>query len=148
MKPPVFSRALKRRKFDWLRVLSNHVYIYLRAINDGILDTYQLKSLDALLGESTKCCQHAESFVTQNIHYSSCGFTEAPLEELAVIKKDNKLYVDAFHGTGEHALFTDKLTKNSEQRTFSCCFFSLNSVWGMGTKFCKIVKFSKKVIFQ
>ncbi|KAK3705201.1 hypothetical protein QZH41_014001, partial [Actinostola sp. cb2023] len=61
----------------------------LRAINNGILDTYQLKSLDALL--------------------------EAPLEELAVIKKDNKLYVDAFEGDGKHAVTSTKIVKNSDQ---------------------------------
>ncbi|KXJ26579.1 FAD-dependent oxidoreductase domain-containing protein 2 [Exaiptasia diaphana] len=52
----------------------------LRAINNGILDTYQLKSLDALL--------------------------EAPIEQLAVVKKDNKLYVDAYDGDGSNAIPT------------------------------------------
>ena len=28
--------------------------------------------------------------------------TEAPIEEIAVIKKDGKLFVDAFDGTGEN----------------------------------------------
>ena len=35
-------------------------------------------------------------------------FAEAPIEEIAVIKRDGKLYVDAFDGTGENVVTPDQ----------------------------------------
>ena len=35
-------------------------------------------------------------------------FTEAPIEEIAVIKKNGKLYVDALDGSGENIVTTDQ----------------------------------------
>ncbi|XP_068672051.1 FAD-dependent oxidoreductase domain-containing protein 2-like [Montipora foliosa] len=72
----MFARS--RVRLSW----ETHYVGDLRAINNGILDTYQLKSLDALL--------------------------EAPIEEIAVIKRDGKLYVDAFDGTGENVVTPDQ----------------------------------------
>ncbi|XP_031575280.1 FAD-dependent oxidoreductase domain-containing protein 2-like [Actinia tenebrosa] len=78
--------ARSRVRLAW----ETHYVGDLRAINDGLLDTYQLKSLDALL--------------------------EAPLELLTVFKKNNKLYVDAFHREGkEPNVFSDKVDKHSER---------------------------------
>lgn len=34
--------------------------------------------------------------------------TEAPVEEIAVIKKDGKLFVDAFDGTGENIVTAEQ----------------------------------------
>ncbi|XP_015768238.1 PREDICTED: FAD-dependent oxidoreductase domain-containing protein 2-like [Acropora digitifera] len=72
----MFARS--RVRLSW----ETHYVGDLRAVNNGILDTYQLKSLDALL--------------------------EAPLEEIAVVKKDGKLYVDALDGSGENIVTTDQ----------------------------------------
>ena len=35
-------------------------------------------------------------------------YTEAPIEEIAVIKKDGKLHVDAFDGSGENVVTTEQ----------------------------------------
>ena len=35
-------------------------------------------------------------------------YTEAPIEEIAVIKKDGKLHVDAFDGSGENIVTTEQ----------------------------------------
>jgi len=72
----MFARS--RVRLSW----ETHYVGDLRAVNNGILDTYQLKSLDALL--------------------------EAPVEEMAVIKRDGKLYVDAFDGTGENVVTAEQ----------------------------------------
>lgn len=72
----MFARS--RVRLSW----ETHYVGDLRAVNNGILDTYQLKSLDALL--------------------------EAPIEEMAVIKRDGKLFVDAFDGTGENIVTADQ----------------------------------------
>lgn len=72
----MFARS--RVRLSW----ETHYVGDLRAVNNGILDTYQLKSLDALL--------------------------EAPIEEIAVIKKDGKLHVDAFDGSGENIVSTEQ----------------------------------------
>lgn len=34
--------------------------------------------------------------------------SEAPIEEMAVIKRDGKLFVDAFDGTGENIVTADQ----------------------------------------
>ncbi|KAJ7382594.1 FAD-dependent oxidoreductase domain-containing protein 2 [Desmophyllum pertusum] len=72
----MFARS--RVRLSW----ETHYVGDLRAVNNGILDTYQLKSLDALL--------------------------EAPVEEIAVIKRDGKLFVDAFDGTGENIVTVEQ----------------------------------------
>ncbi|XP_022795419.1 FAD-dependent oxidoreductase domain-containing protein 2-like [Stylophora pistillata] len=72
----MFARS--RVRLSW----ETHYVGDLRAVNNGILDTYQLKSLDALL--------------------------EAPIEEMAVIKRDGKLFVDAFDGSGENIVTADQ----------------------------------------
>ncbi|XP_048575414.1 FAD-dependent oxidoreductase domain-containing protein 2 [Nematostella vectensis] len=59
----IHMMARSRVRLSW----ETHYVGDLRAINNGILDTYQLKSLDALL--------------------------EAPVEEIIVIKRNGKLYV-------------------------------------------------------
>lgn len=79
----MFARS--RVRLSW----ETHYVGDLRAVNNGILDTYQLKSLDALL--------------------------EAPIEEIAVIKKDGKLFVDAFDGSGENVVTTDLPISESGQ---------------------------------
>uniref|UniRef100_A0ABM0MVH5 FAD-dependent oxidoreductase domain-containing protein 2-like n=1 Tax=Saccoglossus kowalevskii TaxID=10224 RepID=A0ABM0MVH5_SACKO len=56
--------ARTRVRLSW----ETHYVGDLRAINNGLLDTYQLKSLDGIL--------------------------EAPLEEVKLVKKDGKIYVD------------------------------------------------------
>ena len=38
---------------------------------------------------------------------------EAPIEEIAVVKKDGKLYVDAFDGTGENVVNAHEATSES-----------------------------------
>lgn len=68
----MFSRS--RIRLSW----ETHYVGDLRAINNGVLDTYQLKSLDALL--------------------------EAPIEQLGIIKKDGKLWVDAEDGSGDNVV--------------------------------------------
>lgn len=79
----MFARS--RVRLSW----ETHYVGDLRAVNNGILDTYQLKSLDALL--------------------------EAPIEEIAVIEKDGKLFVDAFDGSGENVVTTDLPISESGQ---------------------------------
>ena len=63
-------------------------------------------TLGALLGHN---CQ-------EKIFYCNCVFlsfffslfTEAPIEEIAVVKKNGKLYVDAFDGSGENIVTADQ----------------------------------------
>lgn len=47
---------------------------------------------------------------------------EAPIEEIAVIKKDGKLFVDAFDGSGENVVTTDLPISESGQarKLFKC----------------------------
>ncbi|XP_070580581.1 FAD-dependent oxidoreductase domain-containing protein 2-like [Ptychodera flava] len=58
--------ARTRVRLSW----ETHYVGDLRAVNNGLLDTYQLKSLD--------------------------GIMEAPVEEMKLVKKDNKFWVDIF----------------------------------------------------
>jgi len=76
----MFGRS--RVRLSW----ETHYVGDLRAVNNGILDTYQLKSLDALL--------------------------EAPVEEISVVKRDGGLYVDAIDDRGVNAVLSGLVPDN------------------------------------
>lgn len=44
------------------------------------------------------------------------SLAEAPVEEIAVIKRDGKLYVDAFDGTGENVVTAEQPSESGRAR--------------------------------
>ncbi|KAB7503853.1 FAD-dependent oxidoreductase domain-containing protein 2 [Armadillidium nasatum] len=74
--------------------MKTHVYYFLLAVNNGLLDTYQLKSLDGLL--------------------------EAAVEEMSFVKKGNKLYVTFPEEDEEETISDEGDSKNfPSMRDFS-----------------------------
>ena len=63
------------------------MYLIYRAINNELIDTYQLKSLDGIFGR-------VHTYICTN-SIAICFFQEEELglEDQAIIKKENKLYL-------------------------------------------------------
>ena len=67
-----------------------YICIYYRAVNNDLIDTYQLKSLDGLFGNK----QVSNSMC---IHYGTlCSESKLGLDNQAIVKEDNKLVLKLF----------------------------------------------------